>query len=265
MIKNKCSLLSVYLSFILRLSMLFLVSLLPLNTLLAQELSGITAWAKRVELSTPIAGVIFQVNAVAGEKLKQGEVLLVLDKRNSNYRVRGLQAKLDKLKVVKKEMQAELKRAQELYERTLLSDHELELAKIEAVSAGADYQLAKSELSVAQLEKEYTSLRAPFDSIVLSRKAEKGQIVSPIMMPQILFVVASSKRMRILSELDGNKIKMLKQGQRVKVQIDGRIFSGYIFALGLEPLAQTGKYLLEVEFETLGEIIRAGKKVKLIL
>ncbi len=265
MIKNRLHLLAAHPLLVLRLSTLVLAGLLPLNTLLAQELSGTTAWAKRVELSTPVAGVIAQVNAIPGQRLKQGQVLLLLDQRISDYRIHGLQAKLDKLKALHKEMQAELKRAEELYERTLLSDHELELAKIEAISADADYRLAQSEMLRAQLDREYSRLRAPFDAIVLKRQAEKGQVVSPVMMPQVLFVVASSQKMKVLAELDSNDFQTLKQGQIVKVLIDNAIFQGKISALGLEPATQTGRYSLEVEFETSGKLIRAGEKAKLIL
>ncbi len=243
-----------------------LAGLLPLQALLAEELSGTTTWVNRVELSTPVAGVIIQVSAAADQRLKQGQVLLSLDQRPFEYRIRGLQAKIDKLQVLRDEMQAELKRAMELYERTLLSDHELELAKIDAVSADADYRLAQSELSTAQLDKEYSTLRAPFDAVVLKRYAEKGQVVSsPELMPQVLFVLASSEKMKVQTTLDGNAVLGLKKGQAVKVQIGEIIFEGSISVLGLEPGTDTGAYPLEVEFETSGRLIRAGRKAKLIL
>ncbi len=243
-----------------------LAGLLPLQVLLAEELSGTTTWVKRVELSTPVAGVIIRVNAAAGQILKQGQVLLSLDPRPFEYRIRGLQAKIGKLQVLRDEMQAELKRAMELYERTLLSDHELELAKIDAVSADADYRLAQSQLSTAQLDKEYSTLRAPFDAVVLKRYAEKGQVVSSTeLMPQVLFVLASSKKMKVLTMLDGNTLLGLKKGQAVKVQLGKLVFEGTISMLGLEPAADTDAYPLEVEFETSGRLVRAGRKVKLIL
>ncbi|HEB56001.1 MAG TPA: efflux RND transporter periplasmic adaptor subunit [Gammaproteobacteria bacterium] len=244
---------------------LMLSGLLPLNTLSAEELSGTTAWVNQVELSMPVGGVIAQVKAAVGQKIKQGQVLLILDQRPFAYRIQGLQAKVDKLKELDEEMQAELKRAKELYQQTLLSDHELELAKIDALSADADYRLARSALSSAQLNREYSSLRAPFDALVLQRHAEKGQVVSSQLIPPVLFVLASSQKMKVLAELDGREILHIKRGQTVKVLLGEDIFQGHISALGLEPATETGSYFVEVEFKTSGKLIRAGQKAKLLL
>ena len=242
-----------------------LLGLLPMNRLLAEELSATTSWAMRVELSTPVAGVIAQVDAHPGQQLKQGQRLLSLDQRPFEYRIRVLQARIKKSRVLQKEMQAERKRAEELYNRTLLSDHELELAKINATSADADYQSLQAELSTAKLEKEYSNLRAPFNALVLKRQAEKGQVVSPLMKPQVLFVLVSSEKMKARVLLDGDKIKTVTQGQAVKVQLGDTVFQGKVSALGLEPTSDSAGYSLEVEFKTSGKLLRAGQKVKLFL
>ena len=238
---------------------------LPVNTLLAQELSGTTSWAREVALSTPVAGVIEQVRVSPGQRVKQGELLLRLDQRPFDNKIFGLQAKIKKLEVLRNETQAELKRAEELYDRTLLSDHELELAKIDAVSAEADYRLTQSELSTAQLNREYSRLTAPFDALVLKRQAEKGQVVSPTLMPQVLLVLVSSETMKVRVLLESQELKKFRPGQAVKVKIADRIFPGTISMLGLEPEDNATAYFLEVEFNTQGKLIRSGEKAKVIL
>ncbi len=244
---------------------LVLSGLLVLTSMSAEELTGTTAWVKQVELTTPVGGVITQVKASVGQNIKQGQVLLALDPRPFTYRIHGLQAKVEKLKVLRTEMQAELKRARELYAQTLLSDHELTLAKIDALSADADYRLAQSELSNAQLKLDYSILRAPFDGLVLRRHAEKGQVVSPQLIPPVLFVLVSSQIMKVRVVLDGRDMLKMKQGQSVKVLIGDSVFAGHVSMLDLEPAIETGSYIIEVEFETLGKLIRAGQKAKLRL
>ncbi len=236
----------------------FLFVLWP-GLLPAQTLSGVTDWAARVELGTPVAGVIARVEARAGQRFRQGELLLSLDPRPFELRIQALQAKIDKLKILRKEMQAELKRAEELYDRTLLSDHERELARIKAVSADADYRAARSELASARLELEYSRLHAPFDLIVLERQAEKGRVVSPRMKPQTLFVVASSRRMRVLVQVEADMLANLKTGQAVGVTLGGQRFPGRITVPGLRPSADGKGYVLEVEFDTGGSLIRSGQ------
>ena len=54
----------------------------------------------------------------------------------------------------------------------MLSEHELQVAKIGLTSADAAVQAAQSALTQAQLDLEYSVIRAPFAGVVVQRAAK---------------------------------------------------------------------------------------------
>ena len=61
----------------------------------AAEYPGVLAWKQRVVLSTPVSGVVTSVPAVAGERVREGQVLVQLDKRPFESALRKAEAQAE--------------------------------------------------------------------------------------------------------------------------------------------------------------------------
>ncbi|MDE2089288.1 MAG: efflux RND transporter periplasmic adaptor subunit, partial [Gammaproteobacteria bacterium] len=143
----------------------------------AAELAATLHWYRRVELGTPVSGVIAAVPVRPGDRVKRGQPLVRLD-------ARAFQAEVDKAGAVlyqrtqdRAEAKRALDRAQTLYAQTVLSTHELDLAKLGFATAAARYREARANLALARLDLEHSVVRAPYDGVVLSRAAQVGQTV----------------------------------------------------------------------------------------
>ena len=133
----------------------------------AAEYPAVLAWKQRVVLSTPVSGVVTSVPAVAGERVKEGQVLVQLDKRPFESALRKAEAQAHKYRLNREEAKRELQRTRELYERTVISVHDLQVGEIAFASADADYASARAELEAAQLHLGYATVQAPFAGLVL--------------------------------------------------------------------------------------------------
>lgn len=225
-------------------------------------------WAQQVRLGTPVKGVIERIEVEAGQQVAAGQLLLQLDQRPFLTRIQARRAQLRKLAAVRAEARREWERAQELYDRTVLSDHELQVAKDAWIGADADYRQAQADLKSAQLELEYSSLKAPFAARVLRRDAEVGETVVPELQPAVLLVLADSTRMRARARIGAQQLAGLKIGTAVKVTSQGRTFAAHIASLSLEPqrtAAQAPRYLLEAEFPAADARLLAGQAAEIIL
>ncbi len=236
----------------------------------ALELSGELHWAHRVELSVPVKGVIKAVPVRAGDTVAKGQRLLILDQRPYTSRLKGVQAEVKGLKAVRDEMQRELDRSLELYDRTVLSEHELQVAKNNLTSAEAGYQKGLAALRKARLELEYSELKAPFAGIIVSRHAEAGQVVVSDLQPVTLMVLAANDVMQAWSRVTASDLGNIRPGSRASVKLAGQTYPGLVSEISLEPdsrLSDKDKYYrLVVEFKPANILrMRAGLPVKVIL
>jgi len=234
------------------------------SPLWARDLVATLEWARRVELGTQVSGSIHQVLVNPGDRVKRNQVLIKLDARGFEAEVERTSAELARYQKVLEEATRELDRAKELYERTVLSDHELQLAEIGHVEADANYRSAKAALTQAELDLHYSAIRAPFDGVILRRDAELGQTVVSRLQATPLVVLAETGRTLARALVSLEEIAGVTAGQVLEVSVAGARYRGTVHHLGLEPVTREGgeaRYGLDVLIEYPPErVLRAGQK-----
>ena len=226
---------------------------------MAAEIQATLQWSQRVELSTPVSGVIKEVNVEVGGRAKKGQVLLSLDNTIFQARVNESQSEIVRLDAEMQEAKRDLDRVQELYERTITSTADLDQAKLRVVTSQSRLSEAKSRLRQNQKMLEDSRLRAPFDAVVLIRQAEPGQSVAAGLQPQMLLTLARSGEMNARMYLTSPQIEKLEIGQNVTVSTGGADYTGKIKMLGMEPVKMNEQYVYAVDVAFATRIpLRAG-------
>jgi RND family efflux transporter MFP subunit len=236
------------------------------STVVAEEFDGVLGWSKRVELSTPVNGVVQKVFALPGKLVAKGEVLIRLDPRVFKADLKHAKAKLKNTNEQTLEVKRELDRQIDMYDRTMLSDHDLQIAKNNFTAAQSQYFQAQAALTKAKINLEYSAIRAPFNAIVINTAAVKGQVVASEVIPPILIVVAEAQRMQARFYVETDKVNSLVVNQGVKVNVAGQSYQGKILNIALEPdKLKAGYYAVDVIFDTKEKILRAGQKAEVKL
>lgn len=237
------------------------LTLLTNTLVIAEEFEATLSWSKRVELSTPVNGLVQKVFAQSGKIVANGEVLVQLDPRVFKADLKYAQAKFKNTEEQSLEAKRELDRQTDMYDRTMLSEHELQVAKNNFTAAQSEYLQAKSALTKAKLNLEYSAIRAPFDAVVISQLAVKGQVVASAMTPPVLVIVAEAKRMLARFYVTVDKVNDFMINQSAKVNVAGQLFQGKIINIALEPdKLKTGYYMVDVIFDSKDALLRAGQK-----
>lgn len=238
-----------------------LLTVAPAN---AADLDATIQWSRRTELALPVSGVVARVEANAGQRVGQGQLLLALDETPFLGSVHETQAQLARRKIELDEAVRDAKQAQELYERTVLSNVEIENARMKLARAEAGYNEAKAILDRARYRQKVSALRAPFDLVVLSRHAEPGQAVSAELKPPILLVVAAAGEYLAQARVPAERVTGLKLGQPLTVSVAGKTYTAALKAWSHDPAAGKEPYLLEALFSTT-EALYAGQPARLRL
>jgi RND family efflux transporter MFP subunit len=158
------------------------------------QATGYVTARRQATVSAQITGTLTQVLIEEGEHVKAGQVLARLDDTaqraslaQSAAQVQAAQALLVQFQAQLEQGRRDLKRSQDLIDRQLVSQQALETARtqVETLDAQVASQRKQVELSQAaargaQVQLDYTTVRAPFTGVVIAKAAQAGEIISPI-------------------------------------------------------------------------------------
>jgi len=211
--------------------------LLPLSAQAAWD--GVIDWARRTRLATPVNGVVANVPVRAGERVKQGTLLLQLEQKALKARVEQMKAALQHATLLREEADRELQRSQELYDRTLLADHDLNIAKLAYAEADAAYQRSRADHLAAEETLRESELHAPFDALVIDRLVQPGEAVANQLQVAPMLVVASATERVARFTVTGDEMRKFSPGTKLEVECAGKRYPGSVESLNL---ASGGKY-----------------------
>jgi RND family efflux transporter MFP subunit len=225
----------------------------------AADIQATLQWSQRVELSTPVSGTVQTVNAEVGDMVKKGQVLLSLDSSTYQDRVAESRSEITRLNAEAAEDKRDLDRVLELYDRAVVSTTELDQAKLRLIRSQSALSEARARLRQNQKALDDTSIRAPFDAVVVLRQAEPGLNVAAGLQPQMLLTLARSGEMIARMHLSSPQMDKLTTGQTLTVSVSGINYTGKIKMLGLEPIKikEEWVYPVDVVFPS-KEPLRAG-------
>ncbi|AQW85249.1 efflux RND transporter periplasmic adaptor subunit [Campylobacter pinnipediorum] len=146
---------------------------------------------QEVMITPKVSGTIIKQNFKAGDKVKQGDVLFVIepDKFEALYDIAN--AAIIQAESAYKNAKNEMERVEKLLSQKAISQKEYDnaLAKFEAASASI--ASAKANAKSAKLDLSYTKIKAPFSGVVSENLVDVGS-----------FVVAGNTQLVKLSDID---------------------------------------------------------------
>ncbi len=129
------------------------------------------------------------------------------------------------------------------------------VAQSRAKSAAARVEMAKASVAQAELNLQYTTIKAPVAGVVSNRSVELGQIIGP---GQPLMAVIPTEDIWVVANFKETQLHKMKPGQKVSIAVDadGREYEGHVDSLAgatgarfslLPPENATGNYVKVVQ------------------
>ena len=192
--------------------------------------SGPVVVENQVDVAALREGVVVSILAQPGTMVQRGQVLARLDDRQISAdldaaaaRVRALEANLQNWQAETKVLQADLSRAEKLYEAQVIAKEQLEHARYKEQADEYEIQRETESLNNAkdvkkslELEKEKTIISAPFDGIVARRYVRAGQKVA---VGDRLFWVSALTPLEVKFTLPERFFGRIHQGEQVTVSL----------------------------------------------
>ncbi|MCP5061522.1 MAG: efflux RND transporter periplasmic adaptor subunit [Ignavibacteriae bacterium] len=206
---------------------------------------------EKVILRPEVTGEVVELPVKEGDVVKKGQLLIRLKPEQYIARRNKAKASLSYSEASLRERQASLaeveanyKRAKDLFEKQLVSESELESAKSAFLRTQSQIEAQKS--SVLQAKENYkdarvelakTAIYAPLDGTISVLNVEKSERVlgSSFSQGTHLMTVADLNSMEAVVEVDENDVVLISVGDTASIEIDAfkdQKFKGLVTQIG---------------------------------
>lgn len=143
-----------------------------------RELLGRVEARESVEIRPRVSGHIAEVRLQAGQLVKAGDVLFVIDRRwyQAQFDLAAAQAESARVRFAIAEREA--RRVENLLKSKVVSVEEADTRTTRLAEAKAELQAAEAALATARLDVEHTEVRAPIDGRINRAYVTAGNLVS---------------------------------------------------------------------------------------
>ncbi len=174
-----------------------------------------------VDISAKVAGEILEINAQEGDTVKTGQILVRLDGEQYKAMLDRAKSMILGAQAGLKLSQNEQKRAEELYQKNLLSRAELEIAEAKYERSQSELSQAEANLDEAQDALDKTILRAPMNGVVIRKNKEIGEMaLGSQFQADVILVIADLTKMEASIEVNENDIVNVSLHDTCEVEID---------------------------------------------
>jgi multidrug efflux system membrane fusion protein len=127
------------------------------------EFNGRISAVESVELRPRVSGYIERVAFAEGQEVRKGDLLFVIDPRPYQAALAQAQASLERARSQAQLARAQNARAQQLIEAKVISREEYESRQANHAGSDAAVRAAEAAVAAAQLDLQFTQVRAPID------------------------------------------------------------------------------------------------------
>jgi len=168
--------------------------------------TGLISTVAEIRLSFKIGGIIDRMNVEEGQYVKPGQLLATL-------KLDEIQAQVAKATQAKDKALRDMERAQRLYQDTVVTLEQLQ-------NATTAFEVAKSDLEIAQFNQRYARIIAPTSGKILRKFTEPSELVSPGIPIYALGGTGNKSAYKLEAGLADRDIVEVQMGDSASIHID---------------------------------------------
>lgn len=215
-----------------------LQTLYPSQTFTVLNASGYVVAQRKAAVASKITGRLISLSVEEGSRVKQGEGIAGLENEDSRAALNRAQANVNLARSTLDQAKAELEDAQVSHQRNEqlvakgfvaqstadASEARYKRAKAAVAAQEAAIRASEAALEEAKVLVEYSTIRAPFDGVVLTKNADIGDIVTPLgaaaNAKAAVVTMADMSSLQVEVDVSESNISQVKVGQPCEIRLD---------------------------------------------
>lgn len=192
-----------------------------------------------VQVGSQVSGSLSKIYVDFNSQVYAGQIIAQIDSTFLAASVKESEANMERVQAQVNEAHRAMKRVQELFNKNLVSQAEMDLAQTNYETSLAQLKQTQASLDRAKVNIRYSIIRSPINGVVISRDVDVGQTVAASLQAPKLFVIAHDlKKMQVEANVDEADIGNIEVGQDVTFTVDAhpnREFQGKVTQVRLSP------------------------------
>jgi RND family efflux transporter MFP subunit len=214
------------------------VQMYPSQTFTLLNASGYVVAQRKASVASKVTGLLVSMTVEEGSRVKKGQIIARLENEDVTAAKHQAEANLNVARHNLEQARAELQdatlsfnRNKELLAHDFVSraDYDASEARYKRAIAAVDAAEAAVRANTAALQGanvniEYTLIRAPFDAVVLTKNADVGDIVTPIgaaaEAKAAVVTIADMNSLQVEVDVSESNLGNVQVGQPCEIQLD---------------------------------------------
>ncbi len=194
------------------------LSLQTQATALGIEIDGVIQAVKQSVVSAQANGRITALHVKAGDTVRAGQVLAIVDDREVQTSVQRSDAQVTQTEAEWRNAQAHLNRTRELRAQGFISQAALDTAETQFKAISAGMAQAKAGARQSSLAQEFTRVTAPFDGHVQETWVQVGDLAYS---GKPLLTLYAPAPLRASVQVPASQSTALRSARKIEIQVPG--------------------------------------------
>ena len=184
-----------------------------------------------VTIAPDVSGWVTHLNVKDGQSIKKGELLFSVDNKRYQATLEKSQANTENALYSWQLAKHKYARRVELKSQKAISEEDLEATRINTKIAEANYQLAKAEQTLAQLNLDRTNITAPVSGQIINLNLRQGNYVAQGIS---VFAIVQADSFYVTGYFEETKIPLIYPNQKAKIALlsAGEPLTGHVVSVG---------------------------------
>jgi RND family efflux transporter MFP subunit len=196
------------------------------------DLDGVIEAVRQSVVSAQASGLISSLVVKAGDKVKAGQLLAIIDDREMVAGAQRSHAQVNKADAELRNAKANLERTQDLQSKGFVSKAALDSADAQYKSASAVRDQAMAVSRQTSISQGFTRVTAPYDGWVLQTHAQAGDLAVP---GKPLLTVYAPQPLRAVVQVPASRSQTAKSATQTTIVVD----EGQNKTIAITPLNRT--------------------------
>lgn len=184
---------------------------------LSFEFAARTQGSKETEVRARVGGILLKRNYIEGSEVEEGSVLFEIDPEPYQVALNQAQAKLEKTTAELKNAKIQLDRTEKLFKQKYASEKAYDDAVANYDSLHAALSSAQADVDAAQLNLDYTKVKAPISGLTSMEAQSEGSLISTSGNTGLLTHITQLDPIYVMFSLSENQMvtmgRMVESGQ----------------------------------------------------
>ncbi|BDI07823.1 efflux RND transporter periplasmic adaptor subunit [Sphaerotilus microaerophilus] len=210
------------------------------------DLDGTVEPVRQATVAAQVGGNVLALAVKAGDKVRSGQVLARIDERSAAAGLAQSDAAVTQADTMLRQARTELNRTRELRAQGYVSQAAQDNAETQVKAAEAALQQAQAGRSQAALARNFTTVTAPFDGLVLATHLDAGDLAAP---GRPVLTVYAPGAVRAVVQVPASQAALARSAGKIEVQLpDGQWVTPArrVDLPTADPVAQTVEWRLDL-------------------